>query len=97
MIYILGSAVLSVFGCTGMWIALRGHPRGASYWLLATQPPACAYDIWTRQYGFLLLGAVQVAMAFSTLARVRDGNQPTQTPSDDRGRGPIQLVHDETA
>lgn len=76
MLYVLGSIVLSIFGCTGMAIALSGRARAAALWLLATQPPAVAYDIVTRQYGFLLMGAVQVAMALLTLARVRAGNQP---------------------
>lgn len=69
MIYVAGSIVLGISGATGMWIALLGHVRAAAWWLLATSPPASAYDVVTRQYGYLILCAMSVSMAVATIRR----------------------------
>lgn len=49
----IASSALAVAGLFGTWLISRKHLIGWLY-LVAFQFPAGAYDIWTRQYGFVL-------------------------------------------
>jgi hypothetical protein len=91
MLYLIGSMALGLLGATATLIALRGHPRAAAWFILATQPLGTAYDIVTRQYGFLVLSVMGVWMGVSTIRGLKTApltvTSPPPTPSADRGQG----------
>jgi len=64
MIYIVGSIVLAMLNLSVTWMMTR-KMRKAWVWYLAAQIPNTAYDILTRQYGFLAISCVSVFLGVS--------------------------------
>jgi hypothetical protein len=69
-ILVLLSLILSLGNLLGMWLISR-HRTSYSGWifLITWQLPWSAYDIWTHQYGFLLLSPVTVVIAVRAITR----------------------------
>lgn len=66
---IIWSCALSALNCLSLWLMSRSL-RGQGWWLvLSLQVPWTWYDIATRQWGFLLIAAVNAVVALRELSR----------------------------
>jgi hypothetical protein len=66
---IVASFVLGFLNILVMWLAFRGRVLLASAGCMIVQIPWTAYDIVTRQYGFLLITAGSLLVAGPALVK----------------------------
>jgi hypothetical protein len=81
------SFVLGALNVLAMSIAFSGRLRQAAWVYIALQVPWSVWDVASRNYGFLLIGAGSLAVSIITLVRRRQ-SQPETCKTISEGKEP---------